>query len=478
MRVACVTTCRGRLNHLSTTLPQNLADRDWKDSVFVVLDYNDQDGMADYILDKHADDIDAGRLVYYRNEDAERFHMAHAKNQAHRCAMLEGADILVTLDADNYTGAGFVSYIAHQFRADPELSFMAPDFKSLPPRGHRFNAANPLRLGRGFAGRMAIRVQDFVKAGGYNEIFDTWRGEDIDLIARLDRMKFKRGAIDAVFLNAIAHGSKLRFSEYPEAEKFENDEIYEITERAHDTVVNAGNVGCGTVSRNFNGAVRLDPMPTRIFGIGMQRTGTSSLHEAFRMLGFDSAHWKSAEWARSIWWEMNKWGKSRTLEADYALCDNPIPLLYERLDKAYPGSKFILTVRDEDAWIKSVEKFWTFEGNPHRWTWDVDGFSHKMHAITYGKIEFDEQVFRARYRQHNLDVMRYFRGRSDFLRLEITEDTSMAGLCRFLDRPVMNSKFPHKNRGVKDVQTDGTGTVPKTARSVAAAISRWRAGRA
>lgn len=442
MKVACVTTCKGRRQHLSTTLPQNL--RDNPNALFVVLDYNDQDGLEDYILDRHADDIDSGRLVYYQNISEPRFKMAHAKNQAHRCAIHEGADILVTLDADNLTGKGFTDYVLHRFSADPMLSFLCPDFKALPPQGHRFNPANPLRLGRGFAGRLAIRANDFLKAGGYNENFTTWRGEDMDMIARLDRMKLKKGAIDPIFLNAIAHSSKVRFREYPDAERFENDDIYSIIENSHDTVVNHGKLGCGLVFRNFiSTPVFLTPVPTRVFGIGMQKTGTTSLHEAFQMLGFDSGHWKSAEWARSIWWEMNKWGRSSTLEQSYALCDNPIPLLYQKLDKAYPGSKFILTVRDEDAWIESVRKFWTYEGNPHRWTWDVDGFSHKMHGMIYGQVEFDERVMRERYRRHNAEVESYFRGRRDFMRLEVNGETTMADLCRFLDRPVIDAKFPH-----------------------------------
>lgn len=458
-RIALVTTCRGRLNHLRQTLPQNL--KDGKGAVTVVLDYNDQEGLGDYIQQEHQEDIEAGTLVYYRNDTEPRFRMAHAKNQAHRCAMVEGADILVTLDADNFTGPGFVDYVAHQFRGDPDLSFLSPDFKALPPRGHRFNPQNPLRLGRGFAGRIAIRAQDFIKVGGYNEIYDKWGSEDVCLIARLDRMKFKKGAIEPVFLNAIAHSSKVRFREYPEAEECENDDIYAITEKAHDTVLNNGQIGCGIVSRNFDGeTISLDPMPTRIFGIGMQRTGTTSLHEAFKMLGFDSGHWKSGEWARAIWWEMNKWGRSKTLEQDYALTDNPIPILYEKLDKAYPGSKFILTVRDEDAWIRSIETFWTYEGNRHRWTWDIDGFSHKMHAIIYGVTEFDEQIFRERYRRHNAEVIRYFNGRSDFMVLDINERAHMSTLCRFLNVPVINKAFPHRN--VTNGGANGLGAVGRS----------------
>jgi len=35
--------------------------------------------------------------------------------------------------------------------------------------------------------------------------------------------------------------------------------------------------------------------------------------------------------------------------------DSPIPSIFLELDTHYPGSKFILTVRDPDEWIKSEE---------------------------------------------------------------------------------------------------------------------------
>ncbi len=446
MKIACVTTCRGRVDHLQRTLPENLKALRGN-SVLVLLDYNDQDGLGYYIQSEHRSDIEAGRLVYYHYADPDRFYMAHAKNMAHRCAMLESADILVTLDADNFMGDGFIEYVASRF-SDPELSFMCPDFKALPPPGQRFDFRNPVRLGRGFAGRLAIRAQDFLKAGGYNEVFDTWRGEDIDLIARLDRLGLKKAAINPLFLNAIPHSSEVRFREYPHAKKYENDAIFSATEKAYDTVVNFGDIGVGQVTRNFElECINLGPVPTRIFGLGFQRTGTSSLHAAFQSFGYDSAHWLSAEWARSIWWETNKWGRSRTLEQSYAISDNPIPVLYKKLDVAYPGSKFVLTVRDENEWLASIEQFWTYDGNPQRWTWDEDGFSHKMHGILYGRIDFNAEVFLARYRKHNDDVTRYFAGRDNFLRIDVNEYTTMEALTTFLGVPVSQEKFPHHNKG-------------------------------
>ena len=451
-KIAFCTTCRGRVEHLAQTLPQNLLDSaDYANAVFVVLDYNDRKGLKEYLLSGSAAAVrsamNEGRVVFYYNPMPARFHMANAKNMAHRLGIREGADILVTLDADNYTGPGFAEFIADRFSREANI-FLCPDFQALPPPGHRFNKDNPLRLGRGFAGRLAIRAQDFIKVGGYDESFDTWRGEDIDIIARLDRLGVGKRRIDAEYLNAIAHGSAVRFKEYPHAKVYEDDTIYSITSAATNTIVNNGSFGLGTVFRNFGGApIDLNPVPTRIFGIGMQRTATSSLHDALGILNYDSAHWKSAEWARAIWWEMNRWGRSATVEREYAICDNPIPLLYRKLDAAYPGSKFILTVRDEADWVKSVETLWSYDLNPHRHSWDGDGFTHKMHGILYGRVDFDAETFLACYRQHNAEVLAYFSGRAgDLLVMNMSNGAGWEELCPFLSVPLVETPFPHSNQ--------------------------------
>src|ERR1700723_15727 len=106
-RIVFCTTCKGRVNHLRETLPRNLQDNsNYPNAKFVILDYGDTEELAEY-LRQFCVNIENGRLVYYRYNTKEPFHVSHAKNMAARCGMLEGADILVTLDADNFTGPGF-----------------------------------------------------------------------------------------------------------------------------------------------------------------------------------------------------------------------------------------------------------------------------------------------------------------------------------------------------------------------------------
>lgn len=144
---------------------------------------------------------------------------------------------------------------------------------------------------------------------------------------------------------------------------------------------------------------------------------------------------------------MNALGKSITLERYYALCDLPIPMLYRELDAAYPGSKFILTVRSESDWLKSVEWLWDPARNP-RYDWNVQPFTHPIHQALYGRTDFDATTFLERYRRHNAEVKEYFRDRPGDL-LVMDMDHPGAGwpeLCGFLNKPIPIVPYPRANK--------------------------------
>jgi hypothetical protein len=455
-KIAFCTTCKNRTMHLKFTLPKNLADNaSYPNAVFVVLDYSSDDDLLSYLFKNHEQDIRSGRLIVYSflAPFPGPFLMAHAKNLAARCGILEGADILVTLDADNYTGSGFAQFISGKF--DEPGIFLCPDFPLIHSLPH-----GPSRPMRGYAGRLAIRAQDFIKAGGYDEIFDVWGSEDMDMIFRLQRMGYSMRHIDNGYLNTIPHPAEIRFKEYPEAQKYETKQHVLTVAARTQTVVNYGRFGLGAVRRHgFRiemtmaamydkvssvEEIQLKPIPTRVFGIGFQKTGTSSLHKAFQALGLDSFHWGAGE-APLIWWESQQ-GRSKTLERWYALSDNPIPLLYQQLDSLYPGSKFILTVRDERDWIKSVERLWDYRYNPTRWVWDKYPFTNHIHTVLYGQKDFNAEIFLARYRRHNAEVKRYFKYRpDDLLILDIPAGDGWNKLCKFIGKPVPNVPFPWNN---------------------------------
>src|ERR1700677_1953221 len=177
-RIALVTTCKGRALHLKQTLPHNLAhNAAYPNAVFIVLDYNSDDDLQQYLWTVHRADIQSGRLVVYSYLNGGQWLIAHAKNMAARCGILEGADILCTLDADNFTGPDFAHFIADKFTgpsAKQEM-FLYPDFATI--KRMPWTEERPRR---GFAGRLAIRADSFIKMGGYDEMFKIWGSEDVD----------------------------------------------------------------------------------------------------------------------------------------------------------------------------------------------------------------------------------------------------------------------------------------------------------
>jgi hypothetical protein len=168
----------------------------------------------------------------------------------------------------------------------------------------------------------------------------------------------------------------------------------------------------------------------------MQRTGTTSLAKALTALGFNTRdHPMPLFRDRDHPW----------LEEYDAFTDHPIPLLYQELDLRFPGSKFVHTERDEEAWLESVE--WLHSEGAVKFQWDrKPGIAH-FHQEFYGTTEFEPEVFRETYRRHNRAVREYFAERpDDLLILDITRGEGFEKLCPFLGREIPAEGFPHWNK--------------------------------
>jgi hypothetical protein len=438
MIVFC-TTCKNRTQHLRETLPRNLDDN--PNSLFVVVDYNSQDDLIPF-LREFSTDIKDGRLSVFHYEGHPIFRMAHAKNLAHRLGAMVGGDVLVNLDADNFAGSRFEEFAEERF-SEERIFLWGRMIKG--------------EMDRGINGRIAVEQDAFFKLGGYDERkFTHWGSDDKDFNLRLRASDYRAVEIDRQYLTAVKHNDAMRFKEYPHLRNRQATIEAEITSATiRHRVVNGGNVGCATVHRNFDreDIVQVKPIVNRVFGIGLSKTGTSSLNAAFELLGYQSWHWSSAHAARTIWKEMNEDQHSPTLERYDALCDLPIPILYKQLDHAYPGSKFILTLRNEETWLASIERH--FSG-VNRWysNWDSDPFSHRIHKITWGRKDFEPEQFLQRYRAHNAAVLEYFRWRPEsLLTLRIDKGEGWQKICSFLGRPTPQLPFPHENKSAKEKQT-------------------------
>jgi hypothetical protein len=163
----------------------------------------------------------------------------------------------------------------------------------------------------------------------------------------------------------------------------------------------------------------------KIFGIGLSRTGTTSLTLALSRLGLHAHHFP----------------RSRELiDSLDAATDTPVAAWYKELDAAYPGSKFILTLRDVPGWLDSCEALWTacFD--------QFDGFPASIHRQIYGREDFDREAFAAAYDRHRDDVLAHFRGRDrDLLLMDVCAGEGWERLCPFLGVEVPPCEFPRRN---------------------------------
>lgn len=224
------------------------------------------------------------------------------------------------------------------------------------------------------------------------------------------------------------------------------------------------------------------PVNARVFVIGLSKTGTTSLAKALDLLGYRCSHYPLGamnyyDAHPFLTRLMNFLGYrffndplgiknyrlntpcidlSEFNEFD-AFSDIPITCCYKELDKMYPSSKFILTTRELEAWLKSCR--WHF-GNPHRpgrpnwwddkemgkWTEMSTNSINRLNYDVYGSVVFDESTFRKAYERHFNDVQVHFRGREDdLLVLDLSARNTWDRLCTFLDKPVPSIPFPMEN---------------------------------
>jgi hypothetical protein len=173
----------------------------------------------------------------------------------------------------------------------------------------------------------------------------------------------------------------------------------------------------------------------KVFCVGFQKTGTTSMGAALEILGYRVT---GGNWARDP--EVARVALQRALETAPlydAFQDNPWPLLYQEMDKAFPGSKFIMTIRPPEQWIKSAVKGFGAGTSPVR-EW--------IYGEGKGSPVGNEQTWLARYERHNREVLAYFAGRQDdFMVMDLAAGDGWEKLCRFLGQPVPDVPFPHAN---------------------------------
>lgn len=201
----------------------------------------------------------------------------------------------------------------------------------------------------------------------------------------------------------------------------------------------------------------------KVFCIGLNKTGTTSLEAALKNHGFRIGNQNAGEdlvvdWAQRDFDQIIK----LCYTAD-AFQDAPFsfPFTYQALDMHFHNAKFILTIRDDfEQWYDSITRFhskiWAdgirvptvedLKKAPYRY----EGRAYEVNRLLFNSPENDPyeiECFRRYYESHNNAVLEYFRHRPDrLLVINLSDSSAYQNFCSFLRLEPKGSDFPWLNK--------------------------------
>lgn len=169
-------------------------------------------------------------------------------------------------------------------------------------------------------------------------------------------------------------------------------------------------------------------MRSKIFGIGLSRTGTTTLNETLVQLGYKVIHYPSYDELFSMRFD--------------GATDIPVAVRYKELDQKFPNSKFIYTIRNKEKWLDSIVPYLERKRG-----WNMAQSQVDIRTQMYGSPFPNREQASSAYDSHDKDVLEYFKKRpNDLLVLDIIGGDSTKLLTDFLGVNPIDPKFPHENK--------------------------------
>lgn len=201
----------------------------------------------------------------------------------------------------------------------------------------------------------------------------------------------------------------------------------------------------------------------RVLGVGLSRTGTKTLHRAFEILGLKSIHYDTNRLNDILGGASPKPDFRRYDDID-AVTDIPSAYFFSELLEAYPESKAILTIREINAWWKSISYHSNTRGPISKkslayYTSRVCGLKRQsgmdrqeydifrilLRNYVYGSFVASEFLYKKKYIEHNERVMATVPAKR-LLVIDIAAGDGWEKICHFLGMPIPSESFPHENK--------------------------------
>ncbi len=177
--------------------------------------------------------------------------------------------------------------------------------------------------------------------------------------------------------------------------------------------------------------------PLKVFGIGLNKTGTKTLGACLRQLGFRNQSY-SGEALRD--YQQGAFGPLfDIIERFDSFEDWPWPLMWRQVFEKYGASaRYILTTRrSAEVWVESL-KAHSLTTHPTR----------AMRPLIYGYYypHGYEAEHKEAYLGHNSEVRAFFAREAPQAFLEVCWETgsSWPQLCNFLHKPIPDVPLPHE----------------------------------
>lgn len=198
-----------------------------------------------------------------------------------------------------------------------------------------------------------------------------------------------------------------------------------------------------------------------MFCIGMNKTGTTSLKHTLEEHGYRVGNEKEAQRYMEGYAVRDFSGLIRFCKGADAFQDAPFSCWHTFIvmDQAFPGSRFILTVRNSaEEWYDSLLRFHSKRfGKEGRipTAEDLKNATRGEGRSPYENLKlrfgvsdenmYDKELLTEYYELHNRMVKDYFRFRNDLLVLNLEEADSYQKFCQFLDLRPRRESFPRSN---------------------------------
>ncbi|MGB3407799.1 MAG: sulfotransferase [Jannaschia sp.] len=213
----------------------------------------------------------------------------------------------------------------------------------------------------------------------------------------------------------------------------------------------------------------------KLFCIGFNKTATTTLEQVLRAAGLRSPKQLEQEALLVGALDTGDFDRLRSFCEEYdAFQDLPFSQgsTYVACDALFPGSRFILTVRDPQAWADSYIRYYRREfglenvdrfdeqtfadkalyleaGYVHRILRPLLTETHGGEPTTRWDLAFDQDFLMDRYQRRNAEIRAYFARRpQDLLVLDPSQEADTGSLLAFLGRTdIEPSPYPRANAG-------------------------------